>query len=500
MIRHAPAARLLCCLTLTRRLPSLLCGLLLSALPVFAVQADSAPLTLPQILQQVLNHSPSLQSAALQVEKAQQDSVQIQSRLGWQLGAQAGISKDVSVFGSAVNRINAGTELSRLLESGENVSIAASINRDDADTSTLPTLPNPATTTSIELQYRKPLRQGKGNPEFALGLTQAESNVEIFKAQQQAAYDQIAAQLIELYTAALATQQRIDNIKQSIQRNYRLQKFIDDRVDLGIAEDKDELQTEAQLHGLQAQLKALELVSIKQNIIFNRLMGRPWQTPLALKTEKPGPPPANLTTLKEQVNQHSPALMINTARMTLTESMIERQRDKNLDRLDMVLSIGNQTQNGDSATGSVTDSEVVGGVQLEFGQARDKSGTRAALYQAQLDRSITLQDRKQINDDLYYDLATRVSELKAIQATIKAYRRSVKSEHAKLDEAENRYRRGRITIDQVIQFENQTAASELELALQQIDYLRSRNQLDLLRGALWDNITIPPHHNGNGRH
>ena len=96
----------------------------------------------------------------------------------------------------------------------------------------------------------------------------------------------------------------------------------------------------------------------------------------------------------------------------------------------------------------------------------------------------------QLNDDLRYDAASLLAELKAIQATITAYRRSVKSEHAKLDEAEQRYRKGRITIDQVIQFENQTAASELGLVLQRIDYQRSLSRLELLRGTLWNAVNL----------
>ena len=131
--------------------------------------------------------------------------------------------------------------------------------------------------------------------------------------------------------------------------------------------------------------------------------------------------------------------------------------------------------------------------------ALDARGDDAALYQAQLERSITAQDRKQILDDLHYDAASLLAELKAIRATIKAYRLSVKSERAKLDEAERRYRQGRITIDQVIQFENQTAASELGLVLQRIDYQRSLIRLELLRGTLWNSVDITAVEQGDSR-
>jgi outer membrane protein TolC len=473
------------------RITTLLLCLSLAGLPSLNVRADTTALTLPRLLQQVLDHYPSLQTAALQIEKAQQESTQIESRLGWQLGAQGGISQDVSLFGSAVSRISAGTHAMRQLDTGDTLSVSANIQRDDADTATLPSLPNPATSTNIELQYRKPLARGRDNTSYDAALTQASSNVTIQKATQQLAYDQIAAELISLYAATLTTQQRIDNIQQSIDRSQRLQRFILDRVDLGIAEDKDRLQISAQYHGLLAQKTALELALIKQNIALNRLMDQPWQTPLTLKLDEHQAPDETIETLVEQAKRHSPALRINDARMTAADSLIALQRDKGLNRLDLVLSLGNSSQSGDSPSGSVNNSELIGGVQFEYDRQLDRRGDRAALYQAQLDRSITVQDRKQIYDDLHYDIAMRVAELKAIQTAIKAYRRSVKSEHAKLDEAEQRYRQGRITIDQVIQFENQTAGSELGLALQQIDFQHSSQQLELLRGTLWHRVKLP---------
>jgi len=477
----------------------LLCGLSLAGLPSFAADVETAPLTLPQMLQQVIRHYPSLQSAALQVEKAQQETARIESQLGWQLGAQAGVHKDVSLFGSAVNQINVGTRLARQLPSGNALSLSASISRDDADSAPLPTLPNPATSTSIDLQYRMPLAQGKDNPAYSTGLAQADAGLRIQLARQQQAYDQIAAQLIDLYSAALTTQQRIDNVRQSIRRSQQLHSFILDRVDLGIAENKDSLQTEAQLHGLQAQLKELELASAKQSIALNRLMGLPWGTAQSLRLDDAEYPPDNLPELIAQARYYSPALHINDAQMELAASRIALQRDNSREQIDMVLQLGNRGQSGDTVGGSINQNEVVGGIQLEYSRPVDSRGDDAALYQAQLERSIIAQDRKQISDDLHYDAASLLAELKAIQATIKAYRLSVKSERAKLDEAERRYRQGRITIDTVIQFENQTAASELGLVLQRIDYQRSLIRLELLRGTLWDAVNLTALDNGDAR-
>jgi outer membrane protein TolC len=466
-----------------------------------AVARDEAPaqhMTLPQLLQQVLDYYPSLQSAALQVRQARQNATVIESRLGWQLGAQAGASKDLSLFGSPVTSLTAAGQLQRQLADGDSMSLNASLSRDDADT-TLPTLPNPSLSSNLEFQYRKPLRQGKENTGYHSDLQQAEATVTRLQAVQQQGYDQIAAQLIDLYASMLATQKRIDTTGQTLRRSRRLHQFILDRVDFGIAEDKDRLQTEAQLSALQAQLRALELVRTRQLINLNRLLGRPWTASVELVARADDSVDTDLDTLITETRDHSPALQINVAELKLADAAIARQTDNSRDKLDLVFSVGQRGLNGDSAAGSVNNNELVGGVQVEFGRTMDRRGDDAALYQARLQRDSVLQDRKQILSDLRYNVATRVAELKGIRAAIAAYRRNVGDEQAKLAEAEKRYRNGRITIDRVIQFENETGASELELALQQIEYQRSYNHLRLMRGTLWDDVRLPRYFDNNGQ-
>lgn len=453
-------------------------------------QSTAAALNLTQMLQQIVDYYPSLESAALQVRRARQTTTVLESRLGWQIGAQAGVSKDLSLFGSPITTMTATGQLNRQLTDGDSMSFSARLNRDDAD-ATLPTLPNPSLSSSLELQYRKPLQLGKGNVALQADLQRAESTVTRLQAGQRLAYDQIAEQLIDLYAAMLTTQQRIATTRQTIAHSQRLHQFIVDRVDFGIAEAKDRLQTEAQLSSLKARLQALEVLKTRQLINLNRLLGRPWSAPLTLAAVVNKTLTVSADELIHEASEHSPELQINDAELKQADAEIQRQLDSNRDQLDLVFSVGQRGLNGDSAAGAFNQNELVGGVQVEFGRAASSSANDTALYQARLQRDIVLQDRKQISADLRYSVATLLADLRGIQASIDAYRRNVDDEHAKLDEAEKRYRNGRITIDQVIQFENETAASELELALQRIDYQRSYDRLRLLRGALWRSVHVP---------
>ena len=152
--------------------------------------------------------------------------------------------------------------------------------------------------------------------------------------------------------------------------------------------------------------------------------------------------------------------------------------------------VGNQTNEGDTVSGSLSESEVVGGIRLEFNRGMDKSGFDAELYQSQIDRGIALQNQKQVLEDLQYELSSLLSEIKVGQNALNAYKQSASSENKKLDEAIKRYKEGRADTDQLIQFESQLSLAELAVELQKIELLRRFYRLSLLRGEIWETIHV----------
>ena len=468
---------------------ALLC--LLAAASLSSVQAET--LSADQVLQRVVDHYPSLKTAALQVQRARQESLKVESQLGWQLGGQAGISRDVSLFGTATDKLNASGNMSRKLDSGASLSFGAALGREDAETSFSPLLPNPATTTSLDLNYRQPLQQGAGNPSYQQGLLSADAALAIADAGKFNLYDQIATQVFELYYAASATRVRIDNLHKAIKRTRRLHNYIKDRASLGVSEDKDLLQVVAQLRSREAELQGLEVIWQQQKISLNRLMGREWDAAILTRVNSDIQlPQQDFAELFQQVQQHDPQLKNIRGQLQLADAAIATRRDARKNNLDLVLFLGNRTSSGDSqAGGSIDNSEVVGGVRLEFNEGVDKSGVDAELYQAQLDRSIALQNQLQVMEDLKYDLSSLLAEIKVARAALKAYRESVNSENRKLNEAEQRFRTGRTDTDQLIQFEAELANAELAYELQRIELARRDRKLALLRGSLWDDIRLP---------
>lgn len=466
-------------------LAGLFVGLLIPASFAFAQSMN-----FDQVLQKVVDHYPSLRATEYQVEKARQESIKVESKLGWQLSAQGGVSHDLSLFGAPANTTNLAGSLARKLDSGSSLSFNADINRTDADYSISPSLPNPATTTSIDVQFRKPLQKGADNPDYVLAKENALVQQHLANAERASRYDQVATQLVDVYLGLSRVQSQIENTEQAITRSKRLRKYIARRFNLGLAENKDRLQVEAQLKGQQASLQTLKQAQMKQIVALNHLMGREPDASLQLQQTK-SDFERDGTNLLPQVQQHSPALSTVNARLQLAENNIRASRDASKDKLDMVMYLGNKTNSGDTASGSLNDSEVVGGIRFEFQHGLDKRGDDARLRQAQLDRYTALSNKSQVMEDLKYNLASLLSDRRSVKKTIQAFVLSVGSEQKKLKDAEKRYRQGRTDTDQLLQFEAQLSAAELSLELQRIEFVGVEQRLRLLTGQIWDNIHYP---------
>ena len=462
-----------------------LVGLSLLASPLYA-----QTMSFDQVLQKVVDHYPSLRTSEYQVEKARQESIKVESTLGWQLSAQGSVNHDLSLFGAPSDTVNLAGSLARKLDSGASLSVNADINRTDSDYAISPYLPNPATMTSLDVQYRQPLQRGVDNPDYVLDRDNAEVQQRLASAERASRYDQLASQLVDIYLGLARVQSQIANTEQAIVRSKRLKKYIAHRFNLGLAEDKDRLQVEAQLKGHEATLQTLKQAQVKQVVALNRLMGREAQASLQLQQ-----PQAvfehNDMQLLPRVQQHSPALKSVDGRLQLAENSIRASRDARKDQLDMVVYLGNKTNAGDTAGGSLKDTEVVGGLRLEYNRGLDRRGYDAQLYQAQLDRYAAISDKRQVMEDLKYNLASLLADRDSVKQTIQAYALSVTSEQKKLQDAEKRYRQGRTDTDQLIQFEAQLSAAELNLELQRIELLGVEQKLRLLTGQLWDNIQYP---------
>jgi outer membrane protein TolC len=453
-----------------------------------ATAASAETLTLEQALSGMLDRYDPLRLASLQVDRARLERDKVEAQLGWTLGASGGASHDLSFIGEPVDRIFGGASVERALESGQRVGVSAEYAYEDSAFSFSPALPNPANTADLDFNYRIPLGQGENNPAYSQGLVAAGAQVRLREAERDALRRQVAQQVIDLYFASARVGALMNNARAAIVRAERLRTFVRDNERLGLAEDKDILQAEAQLRAREGDLRAQEVAWEQQRTALNRLIGR---SPRAEFTPHSAPaelPAGSTDDLVAQAESSSPELQRNAARVALAETVIEQARDTARDKIDVVLSVGTRSRFGDAELGDVNDSELAGGVSVEYTRALDRRAYDAELQQAMIDRDIARDEMKVIRDDLRYDVEALVAEIDAGTRALHQYRRQLNAERAKMADALERYRNGRVDTATLIQFEAERRAAELAVETQAVDIQAARARLDLLRGALWGRV------------
>lgn len=449
----------------------------------------SASLTLEQVLQRMVDGYSPLRTAELQVERARQEIVRVESQLGWVIGGKAQASHDVSFFGTPSDRLDTGVNGQHRLASGATLGVGGSYVYEDSSF-TIPGLPNPSHSMNLDLSYRLPLGQGAGNPDYAQGLVSAQAGVKIAQANVMALRHRFAQQAIDLYFAAALTQVRIDSARQGVTRAQRLKQYIQKNSRMGLSENKDKLQAEAQLQARIAEQQALLVPWEQQRSRLNRLMNRPRNEEFAIAIGVPSPLTTDLQTMLLEAENYSPEILNYQARLALAEAALIRSRNAGKDVLDLILSTGSRSKIGPVTNANdINEHELAAVVSVEYRRSIDRRGFDATVYQMQLDRSTALQEIAISKENLRYDLPRLRAGIEATRNALAGFRRRLQSEQEKFKEAEQRYQTGRTDTARLIQFETELYLTELAVERQRIDLTHKYALLQLVRGKLWDIIT-----------
>jgi outer membrane protein TolC len=441
-------------------------------------------LTLEQVLQRALAQDRSLQIAALQVQRAEHERARVESQLGWVLTANGGAARGVSQFGAAVDRLDAAAGIERRLPSGDTLGVGANIVDEDAGTAS--PFPLPSRTTGVDLNYRIPLGRGADNADYHQGLVIANASADIARADWETSRRELTRRASELYFAAALTHARLRAAEAAIERAERLQNYIGRNLNLGIAEQTDRLQAEAQQRARLAEQQALRVAWEAQRNALNRLMERPPNDEWLPVVSPTSVLPLDVAALQADALASDPETRRANAQLRIAQATIERLRDSTRNQADVVLSVGNRASRNDN--GSLNESEATAGVRFEYRAALDQRGVAAELSQAYLDQSMARLRLSAAETELRYAIARLVGEISANQAALAQARARREAELSKLREAEQRHRRGRTDTAQLIQFENDYEAAVLAAEQQAIELLQRRAELDRIHGALWHRL------------
>ena len=450
----------------------------------------SQPETLPYeaVLSNVIRTYPNLESAAMQIEQSLLELDRINSTLGWQAKANTLVSHDVGFVGTPTDTLQANGSLSRLLKSGDTVSVDASYVRSDDEFVFTPSLPNPSNDSAVNLRYRKPLLQGAGNVNYKSSLQAAKSGIEVSKAEERELKDVLAGQVAGLYFALATADVNLANTRDGITRLHRLKDFVVQNKKLGVSGEEDVLQAQARLDRKLAELKILEAARNQQIYNLNRLMHIPASKRYRTTLDYSVPEMPSRQVLRDQIFNYSPALNKVRSNRKIAESSIAIQRDAQKDTVDLILSVGARSKIGESETDDINETDLAGVVGVEYAAPIDKSGLRASLRQAILSRDIADNQIRTIGDDLDYDLDRLLGDIRDLKISVESNLRYHNAEQKSFDDAVNRYQSGRINTDELIRFEENLSIAEIALATQRVNLSQSVNELQRLRGEIWADV------------
>lgn len=458
--------------------------------PVLA--AKKTELTLYQVMQRVLDRYPSLKISAMEVAQAAEQRQQVESSLGWILNSTAGITHDLTGFGTPSDRLDISGSIGRQLKSGATLSLSGGYRYEDSSLPFDP-LPNPAHTTKLDLSYRLPLSQGEDNPLYLEGLVSADAGHDLAKANQLLTRITLAEKVKDLFYSSVSTHARIANARQGVQQARKLEVYINKNIKLGLMEKKDQLQARAQLHLKLADLSAIQLQWKQQQTSLNRLMLEEWEQDIqpilmSIKNNKH----YNLNNLIKTTENHHPAVKISQAKLQIAESRIKSARDSKKDNLDLVVSVGSRTSDGDNTAGTVSERDWAGAVSIEYQHLFNDKGLSSKYKQALLEKNIALQDIQKTNDDIRYTVSGLIAEIKAAKLAVKTAYQKLNSESLKLKEAEYRFRNGRADTAQLIQFQNEYSFAQLTYQNQKVDLNNRIIALQIFTGQFWNELAIQP--------
>ena len=474
------------------RQPRLLAAGLTLVIALAAAPAHAQSLAFEQVLAQAAAADAALRIARLELERAQLEIDRVESGLGWFANGSLGIGRETNIFGLPSDRIGASAGFERRLPSGGTVGLGVDAAREESDFTLSPFLPNPADSVRADASYRVPLRQGKGGVGYYEGLEAAAAGVAAARAELRSARDALAQQASQLFYAAAFTYERLQNAEAAVARAQRLRRFVRRNLELGISEEQDRLQAEAQLRARIAESRALRVQWENQHIALNRLMERPWDsrwTPAVVDEPSAELPP--LPALVARALSASPDLERERARLRAAESVIARTRDSVQDQVDLVFSVGGRRLSGDIPAGEVSESAAIASVRLEYRAALDNRGAAAELSQAFLSRDIARERLDAIETSLRYNVASLAAEIEALESALAQALARQRAEAAKLEEATERHESGRATTADLIQFENDYEAAALAAEQQAIELARRIRELERVTGRLWARVDAP---------
>jgi outer membrane protein TolC len=459
--------------------------------------AAAEPVSLADVIETVLKRHPDIAISRLQTAFADADAQGIAGQLDPTVSATLGISDEQTPFVSEFAPVGTkrrqfvGT-ISKPLASGDTVTLGVDYNRRKLDFNSpfadQLANPNPAYRNQIDLSVRHPLLRGAGRPAYNKALEASRADKEAALMQVRVTREQLALQALQLYYGIASDAENVKLADEAVSRAERVLTDQRRRERFGLIEAADRLQAEALLATRRMNSKQASATLVRDIAALNRLMLRDPDTPLSVLADEPVP--SGMPNFEEAMRiarMQRPEIKNLKAKLQATESRLMEVRDKERMQLDVIAKLGSRSLNGLSGTAfkqgfSISDRFV--SLELEFSDAVGRNSTKSEIRRAILAREQVLLEHRQTLERIKDDISLALTSFTTEQQTWQAAELRGEVEKRKFEVERRRYREGRSTTANLIQFEGELLAAEIDASRSRILLLLAEKQLAWARGSL----------------
>jgi len=483
----------------TRLILSLSCCAILFA-PWLAM---ASPISLGNVIQQVLERHPDISVSRLQTNKIRTDQQRIEGQLDsrFTLSVLATDSEDPT--NSIFNPIQSSTfqqikgDITKPLANGATVTLGIDYNRsllNFANNASAFARFDPFYHNQIDLTYRQPLMRGADRPDYHQELIAALADAHAARLQERVTARTLSRQAIQLYFDIAVDEANQKLASDAEKRAAKLLKYQRSREGFGLIEKADRLQTEALVATRRMDLADAEARQVQDATALNRLMLRDTNIPIATRDkQRLDMSLPNIDDTMDTIGQHRPELLALDARLEAADARLEEVKDTDTTQVDLVGQIGSRSLAGTPGTAvrrGFSLADRFASIGVEISDTVVNNAAKAAIRKAALEREQVLAERRQTTELIKDDLANILALIRTGRKTLVAAKTRVSAEQKKYKAELIRYREGRSDSATVIQFEGDLRSAEIEAALRRIALLRNQRQLAWVRGSLFSDLGI----------
>ncbi len=449
-----------------------------------SVSVDSRAYTLDRFIDESLNKYSEVRLADLNINRLAYEMGKAESQLGWVLTSQGGYSRDASIYGLQSDTVDFSVGLQKLLASGNTLSVTGSYVRTKTEQVLFGFAPNPSNITNVELNYRIPLLEGETNPQYLYAVKKAEIERKISSLDKQQVKEKLISKLIDIFFAVVTIDSRLVTAKKSLERAQKLHRYIKNDISLGLLEEGEILQVDSQIYTLKLEQQKIADLREKQVALINRFLEKELASTFVIDAENiyKTVGDLNVQTTIARVKENNYEIEKLKARRELIDSALTLSRNREKDKLDVVLSVGVQNRRGDIGNNAINDTDTTGMVKLEYRNAMDKRAFSSERLQLQIDKESNNERMVSVVEDLEYETYDLVKQIERSKEIVKITESLYLNETRKYRDIIKRFRNGRSTTNTVIQFDNDRIRAELDSETEKYELAKRFSLLKLKQG------------------